>query len=64
MLSDAGFKLLKKTPLWLDVFYISFLSEKHKGNKFAFLIGMIKGSYFTIRSLFSKKHSTIFFLFL
>lgn len=64
MLSSAGFKLIKKSPLWLDVFYISFLSEKHKGNKFPFLTGMIKGSYFTIRSLFSKKHSTFFSVFM
>jgi hypothetical protein len=64
MLSSAGFKLIKKSPLWLDVFYISFLSEKHKGNKFAFLTGMIKGSYFTIRSFFSKKHSTFFSVFM
>ena len=63
MFSSAGFKLLKKSPLWLDVFYISFLSEKYKGNKMAFLIGVLKGSYFTLRSIFSKKYSTISFLF-
>ena len=63
MFSSAGFKLLKKSPLWLDVFYISFLSERYKGNNLAFLIGMLKGSYFTFRSLFSKKYSTISFVF-
>ena len=63
MFSSAGFKLLKKSPLWLDVFYISFLSEKYKGNNMAFLIGVLKGSYFTLRSIFSKKYSTISFLF-
>tara|TARA_A200000113_G_scaffold56596_1_gene47781 strand:+ start:933 stop:1784 length:852 start_codon:yes stop_codon:yes gene_type:complete len=63
MLSDKGFKLLKKTPLWLDVFYISFLSEKQKGKPLAFFSGIIKGFYFTILSLCSNKHSTISFVF-
>jgi len=63
MLLTAGFKLQKKHPLWLDVFYISFLSEKLKGNNMAFLRGVLKGSYFTLRSLFSKKHSSISFVF-
>ena len=63
MLSKAGFKLQKKNPLWLDVFYISFLSEKLKGNNMAFLRGVLKGAYFTLRSLFSKKYSTISFVF-
>jgi|TARA_A100001011_G_scaffold398809_1_gene504607 2-polyprenyl-3-methyl-5-hydroxy-6-metoxy-1,4-benzoquinol methylase len=63
MLSSAGFKLLKKNPLWLDVFYISFLSEKLKGNNLALLIGLLKGCYFTVRSLFSKKYSSISFVF-
>ncbi len=63
MLSNAGFELLKKSPLWLDVFYISFLSEKFKGNNLAFLRGAIKGSYFTLRSIFSKKYSSISFVF-
>ncbi len=63
MLFRAGFKLLKKSSLWLDVFYISFLSEKFKGNNLAFLIGVIKGCYFTFLSLFSKRYSTIFFVF-
>ena len=63
MLFRAGFKLLKKSSLWLDVFYISFLSEKFKGNNLAFLIGVLKGCYFTFLSLFSKKYSTIFYVF-
>tara|TARA_B100000941_G_C28477944_1_gene540378 strand:- start:749 stop:1597 length:849 start_codon:yes stop_codon:yes gene_type:complete len=63
MLFKSGFKLQKKSTLWLDVFYISYLSEKLKGNNLAFLRAVLKGSYFTLRSLFSKKHSTISFVF-
>ena len=63
MLSSAGFELLKKNPLFFDVFYISFLSEKHKGNKLAFILAAIKGCYFSILSFFTKKHSTISFVF-
>lgn len=64
MLSNGGFKLLKKSTLWLDVFYISFLSEKYKGNNLAFLRGVFKGIYFTFQSMFTKKYSTISFVFM
>ena len=63
MLSSAGFELLKKNPLFFDVFYVSFLSEKYKGKKLAFILAAIKGCYFSILSFFTKKHSTISFVF-
>ena len=63
MLSSAGFELIKKNPLFFDVFYVSYLSEKHKGNKLAFILAAIKGCYFSILSFFTKKHSTISFVF-
>lgn len=38
-----GFKLISKRGMPLDAFYISMMSEKNKGNKFAFISGMMVG---------------------
>jgi 2-polyprenyl-3-methyl-5-hydroxy-6-metoxy-1,4-benzoquinol methylase len=42
----------EKRKLPLDVFYISILSEKYKGSKFALLTGTLNGIGFLIRSWF------------
>jgi SAM-dependent methyltransferase len=60
----AGFKISGIRPLPLDVFYISILSEKIRGSKFNFLIGMIKGTAFAFRSLFNKARSSSLIYFL
>ncbi len=54
----AGLHLMRMASLPLDVFYISILSEKYRGNKFYFFTGMIKGAWFSIRSLFSKNKAS------
>lgn len=60
----TGFKISDIRTLPLDVFYISILSEKNKGNRFYFITGMIKGLSFTVQSLFrrSKSSSLIYLL--
>ena len=63
MVEEIGFKLIKKSPLWLDVFYICYLSEKHRKKIFPLLRGLIKGCFFSFRSLFSAKHSSLVFVF-
>ena len=63
MLAKAGFELVKKRPMWLDVFYISYLSESNRGEKFAFLTGVLKAGFFTLRSIFSNNHSSMAFIF-
>lgn len=54
----TGFHISGIKSLPLDVFYISILSEKNKGSKFYFLIGMIKGISFAFHSLFDKRKSS------
>lgn len=54
----AGLSLEKLRSLPLDVFYISMLSEKYKGSKFAFLTGMVTALPFAFLSLFIKKKSS------
>lgn len=51
----TGFFLEKLMNLPLDVFYISILSEKYKGTKPAFLVGMLKALPFAFLSVFDKR---------
>jgi len=55
---QTGFKVTEIRSLPLDVFYISFLSEKYKGANLPFLSGMIKGSWFRLLTLFNKQRTS------
>jgi SAM-dependent methyltransferase len=57
-MEKTGFNLKRIRNMPLDVFYISALSEKYKGSGFAFMRGMIKGTFFAILSSFNKKRSS------
>lgn len=50
----SGFSLESQKSLPLDVFYISFLSEKNKGSSLPMLKGMLKSVIFAILSVFNK----------
>ena len=50
----SAFKIERQSVLPFDVFYISLLSEKYKGSKFAFMQGLIRGAWFALLSLFSR----------
>ena len=50
-----SFELKKIKPMYFDGFYISMLSEQNKGTAGASLVGLIKGGFFFMESLFSKK---------
>jgi SAM-dependent methyltransferase len=59
----TGFVLQGIRNLPLDVFYISILSEKYKGTKPAFLIGVLKAIPFAFLSVFNiRKSSSIIYL--
>jgi len=60
---ENGFECVEQHPLVLDIFYICFLSEKHRKKLFPLLRGVLKGIYFTLRSLFTKQHSSCVFIF-
>jgi SAM-dependent methyltransferase len=51
----TGFRLEKLMILPLDVFYISIMSEKYKGSKLPFIIGVMKAIPFAVLSAFNKK---------
>jgi SAM-dependent methyltransferase len=58
LFEGRGFRMTGIKALPLDVFYISILSEKYKGNFPAFITGMLKGLLFAIRAMFNKRKSS------
>ena len=54
----AGFVLENLKTLPLDLFYISILSERYRGSKLAFLMGMVKALPFAVVSIFYKSRSS------
>ncbi|MEJ2161886.1 MAG: class I SAM-dependent methyltransferase [Robiginitalea sp.] len=58
LFSDAGFELKSVKPLWLDAFYISWLSETYKQNKFAPLYGFALGLASNIAGIFTREYSS------
>ena len=55
---NAGFSLTGLRSLPLDVFYISALSEKYKGSKLNFIIGMIRGKWWWLMTLLNKERTS------
>lgn len=51
----SGFKVTALKRLPFDVFYISILSEKHRGSGFSLMKGIIKGLYFSLLAMFRKE---------
>ena len=54
----SGFKIKSVLSLPLDVFYISMLSEKYRGNNLSFITGIVKGTWFWLLSLFKETKSS------
>jgi len=59
-----GFEIVRIKSLPLDVFYISILSERNKGSKLPFIIGLLTGGVFALKSAMNinKCSSLIYFL--
>jgi 2-polyprenyl-3-methyl-5-hydroxy-6-metoxy-1,4-benzoquinol methylase len=58
-----GFELVKIRTLGFDVFYVCYLSEKQRGKSFSLFRGILKGAFFSLKALFTKKHSSRVFVF-
>tara|TARA_B100000963_G_scaffold245470_1_gene214927 strand:- start:8956 stop:9807 length:852 start_codon:yes stop_codon:yes gene_type:complete len=63
LVESRGFKLEEKHPLFLDAFYISYISEKHKNSSFAFFRGFFIALRSNFSALFNKEFSSIVFVF-
>jgi ubiquinone/menaquinone biosynthesis C-methylase UbiE len=53
-----GYQLLSVKPLWLDAFYISWLSETYKKRKLAPILGFAVGLISNLYGLFSQEYSS------
>jgi SAM-dependent methyltransferase len=53
-----GFSICSVRTLPLDVFYISILSEKYRKTGLNFIMGILKGMWFFLLSLFNRKGSS------
>lgn len=51
-------KVVKTLPMFFDAFYVSILSEKHKGSRFAFLKGFWIGLVSNFRAIRTKEFSS------
>lgn len=50
-----NFRLVEMKPMYFDAFYISMLSEKYKGTFAGTIVGLIKGGFYFLGSLFNKR---------
>lgn len=53
-----GFPVISVKRLPADVFYISMLSEKYKGSKLYFIMGFLKGLWFSLLSAANKQKTS------
>jgi len=63
LLNKKGFILIKTYPLFLDVFYIAYLTEKQNGSFFPLLKGFLLGIMSNIKAFFTKEYSSIIYVF-
>lgn len=63
MLNELGFDFVEKRALGFDVFYICYLSEKHKGRSLSLFRGVIKGALFSAKAFFTGKYSSWVYVF-
>ena len=59
---DKGFILRNTLPMWLDAFYVSWLSEKYKGNRLAPITAFFVGLWSNVKALGSGEYSSIIYI--
>ena len=60
---NKGFKLVKSSPMILDAYYVSLLSESYKKSTFKILKSIFVGTISNILALFTKEYSSNIFVF-
>ena len=63
LMEKKGFSLTSKHPLWLDSYYVSYLSSKYKKAIFPWINALVIGSLSNILALFTSKYSSSFYIF-
>ncbi len=60
---NKGFKLVKSSPMLLDAYYVSLLSESYKNSAFKILKSIFVGTISNMLALFTKEYSSNIFVF-
>ena len=63
LMKEKGFSLISKHPLWLDSYYVSYLSSKYKKSIFPLINSLVIGSLSNILAIFTSKYSSSFYIF-
>ncbi|MGB1449236.1 MAG: class I SAM-dependent methyltransferase [Flavobacteriaceae bacterium] len=58
-----GFDFIRSKPLLFDAFYVSYLSEQHRGSKFPFIKGICVGLWSNLKALFTQEYSSKLYIF-
>ncbi len=58
-----GFEMVESKGLFFDAFYVSYLSEKHKNSKAAFIRGMAIGLWSNMLAFFTQAYSSKVYVF-
>jgi hypothetical protein len=62
-MKNYSLSLISKKPLFLDAFYVSYLSEKNKKSYFPWTSAIIIGTISNILALFSSNYSSSVYVF-
>ena len=62
LMKEKGFTLISKHPLWLDSYYVSYLSSKYKKSIFPLINSLVIGSLSNILAIFTSKYSSSFYI--
>lgn len=57
-----GLECMATRPMWLDAFYVSWLSEKYKGNRWGALAAPWKGLVSNLAALFTREPSSVVYI--
>ena len=60
---NKGFKLVKSSPMFLDAYYVSLLSESYKKSRLKILKSIFVGTISNTLALFTKEYSSNIFVF-
>ena len=63
LMKEKGFNLISRHPLWLDSYYVSYLSSKYKKSIFPWINSLVIGSLSNILAIFTSKYSSSFYIF-
>ncbi|WP_221898679.1 class I SAM-dependent methyltransferase [Robiginitalea sp. SC105] len=57
-----GFEVVQMKPMWLDAFYVSWLSEKYRGNRWAPFAGAYRGLVSNLSALRTSQPSSLVYI--